>query len=116
MTYFIVEAPYEKCFDFFFQTEFGYPNFYRMTELLSSHERYSHLVLVAPYQTKEPEIVAKIAERVEKLGIHYLPFGEHLETAFSFDPSGSVQIHPDFKETLNHKVLEFLEKRSAQAS
>jgi len=107
MTYFIVEAPYEKCFDFFFRTELGYPNFYRMTELLSNYDHYQHLVLLAPYQTKEPATLEKIAERADLLGMKWMQFGNNLETAFSFGLEGKVQMHPQFKEALHHALVEF---------
>lgn len=108
MAYFIVDAPYEKCFDLFFQTELGYPNFYRMTELLPSSEQYHNLTLVAPYQCKEPSVINKIAEKVNGLGIPHLLFGEGLDTAFAFDSEGKLDIHPQFKQALSHAVNEFL--------
>ncbi|MBN9286395.1 MAG: hypothetical protein BGO43_12480 [Gammaproteobacteria bacterium 39-13] len=111
MTYFIVEAPYDKCFDIFFQNELGYPNFYRMTELLSGEEKYDNLTLVAPYPTKEPTILDKITERVNNLGMSCVQFGDDLETAFSFDMEGKMQIHPQFKQALHHAVTEFLDTR-----
>jgi len=97
MTYFIVETPYEKCFDIFFKTELGYPNFYRMTELLSVEEQYHNLTLIAPYPTKEPSTLENIHERANALGVKYLPFGEELDTAFAFDHTGTLQINPLFK-------------------
>lgn len=111
MTYFIVEAPYDKCFDIFFQNELGYPNFYRMTELLSSEEAYDNLTLVAPYPTKEPGILDKITQRVNTLGVTCVQFGDDLETAFLFDTEGKLQIHPQFKQALHHAVVEFLDTR-----
>jgi hypothetical protein len=108
MTYFIVEAPYDQCFELFFQNELGYPNFYRMTELLSSDEAYQNLTLLAPYPTKERSILEKISERVNALNMKCIVFGEDLETAFSFDMEGKLQIQPQFKQALNHAVGEFL--------
>lgn len=115
MTYFIVEAPYEQCFDLFFQTELGYPNFYRMTELLAPLEQYSNLTLVAPYQIKENEVLEKISEKVNRLGVKHRHFGEGLETAFAFDQEGMLQIHPHFKEALHQAVSEFLSTDSSAA-
>ncbi|MBS0288958.1 MAG: hypothetical protein JSS07_02825 [Proteobacteria bacterium] len=107
MTYFIVEAPYDKCFDIFFRNELGYPNFYRLTELLPSHEAYQNLTLVAPFPTKEPTILEKISQRVNTLGMKYYPFGENLDTAFLFDAEGQLQINPQFKQALSHAVIQF---------
>ncbi len=108
MTYYIVEAPYDKCFELFFDNDLGYPNFYRLTELLSSDEAYQNLTLLAPYPTKEPPILEKIAERVATLGMKNMPFGENVETAFLFDPEGQVQISEPFKQALNLAVNQFL--------
>ena|SRR5437762_3914419 len=108
MSYFIVEAPYEQCFDLFFQTELGYPNFYRMTELLAPLEQYSNLTLVAPYEIKEESTFQKISEKVNRLGVKHHHFGEGIETAFAFDQEGKLQIHPHFKEALHQAVSEFL--------
>ncbi|MFI5344119.1 MAG: hypothetical protein ACHQUC_07860 [Chlamydiales bacterium] len=110
MTYFIVEAPYEKCFDLFFKDELGYPNFYRMTELLPLQKEYAALTLVAPYQSKEAEVLAKIVDKVNTLGMKCLSFGEDLETHFAFDPTGALQVDPQFKERLTHKAAEFMLK------
>lgn len=114
MTYFIVETPYEQCFDIFFKDELGYPNFYRMTELLSSPE-HAHLTLVAPYPTKEAAVLDKIHQKISKLGVKCLSFGEELDTAFAFDQEGVLQVHPQFKATLTHKVGEFLATHQLQA-
>lgn len=107
MTYFIVNAPYEKCFDFFFQQELGYPNFYRMSELISSDEQYQDLVLLSPYPSKEPSVLGKILDKVNSLEVKCLPFGEGLETAFTFDETGKLQIHPQFEASLIEALSEF---------
>ncbi|MBS0286403.1 MAG: hypothetical protein JSR17_03855 [Proteobacteria bacterium] len=109
MTYYIVEAPYDKCFELFFQNELGYPNFYRLTELLSADEAYQNLTLLAPYPTKEPNVLEKISQKVSTLGMKYVPFGENLETAFAFDMEGHVEINPQFKQALNLAVTQFLQ-------
>lgn len=108
MTYFIVDAPYEKCFDIFFKNELGFPNFYRMNELLPVQEEYSNLTLVAPYQTKEPIVLEKISAKIDTMGVKCLQFGADLETAFAFDDEGKVLIHPQFRQALHHAVAEFL--------
>jgi hypothetical protein len=108
MTYFIVEAPYEKCFDIFFQNDLGFPNFYRITELLPPQEAYSHLTLIAPYQTKEPSVLERISSKVSKLGMKSLQFGENVDTAFSFDGTGKLHIHPQFEQALHQAVKEFI--------
>jgi hypothetical protein len=110
MAYFIVEAPYDQCFDIFFQQDLGYPNFYRMTELLSAEAAYHNITLVAPYPTKERTILDKITRRVNSLGMKCLRFGEDLDTAFSFDKEGKMQIHPDFRQALHHAMSQFLLK------
>lgn len=108
MTYFIVNAPYEKCFEIFFQNELGFPNFYRMTELLSMDEKYNDLILLAPYQTREPSVLDKISEKVNTLGMKYVQFGNDVETGFLFDEQGMLQIHPQFKQLLHETVVAFL--------
>jgi len=113
MTYFIVEAPYEKCFDLFFQDELGYPNFYRMSELVPHQEQYTHLTLVAPYQTKEPPVLEKITAKVNTLGMKCLQFGDGVETAFAFDSEGKLNIHPQFKQALHLALTEFQHLKSA---
>jgi len=110
MTYFIVDAPYERCFELFFQDELGYPNFYRMTELLADELDYQDLTLLAPYPTKAPTIMKRISERADHLGIKCVPFGETLETAFVFDPSGHLLLPAPFKEALQFAVAQFLGK------
>jgi hypothetical protein len=85
-----------------------------MTELLSAHEQYHNLTLIAPYQTKEPSVLNKIVEKVNHLGIGHLPFGEGLDTAFSFDGEGQLQIQPQFRQALNHAVTEFLVNKNPQ--
>lgn len=107
MTYFIVEAPYEKCFDLFFKDELGYPNFYRLNELLPHDEQYQQLTLVAPYPKKEPALLEKIAETVKTKGMKYHTFGDTLETAFSFEPQGRAQVQPHFQAALHQAVSEF---------
>lgn len=107
MVYFIVETPYEKCFDLFFKDELGYPNFYRMTELLSKQEDYQDLVLIAPPVAQNPNIPDILIEKVDKLGVKYHRFGHDLQTAFKFHTDGMVQTQPDFKEALSQAVNEF---------
>ncbi len=108
MTYFIVEAPYDKCFELFFQNDLGYPNFYRLTELLSSNEAYQNLTLLAPYPSKEPSVLEKISQKVQSLDMKSFSFGDNLETAFSFDGEGQLQINPQFKQALDLAVTQFL--------
>jgi hypothetical protein len=116
MAYFIVEAPYDKCFDIFFQNELGYPNFYRMTELLTSDEAYQNLTLVAPYPSKENTVLEKISERVNALNMKCIQFGENLETAFSFDNEGKCELQPQFKQALHLAVVEFLTSQAQPPS
>ncbi len=108
MTYYIVEAPYDQCFELFFHNDLGYPNFYRLTELLSRDEAYQNLTLLAPYPTKEPPVLEKIAQKVTTLGVKHIHFGENVETAFLFDTEGQVQISEPFKAALNIAVNQFL--------
>ncbi len=90
----------------------GYPNFYRLTELLSTQDEYQNLTLLAPYPTKEATILEKISERVNTLGMKHIPFGENLDTAFSFDTEGKLQINPQFKQALDSAVNTFLNHHS----
>jgi hypothetical protein len=106
MTYFIVNAQYDQCFTLFFKDELGYPNFYRITELLPSYNTHSDVVLVAPY-TKTTPIIEKMREKIHTLGIKYQPFGEELETAFVFDLEGKCRVHPLFKTALEHAIKNF---------
>ncbi|MGD9592437.1 MAG: hypothetical protein AB7V32_07950 [Candidatus Berkiella sp.] len=108
MTYFIVEAPYDKCFELFFDNDLGYPNFYRLSELLSSDEAYQNLTLLAPYPSKEAPILEKIAARVTGLGMKHFPFGDNVDTAFLFNTEGQLQISEPFKQALNLAVNQFL--------
>ncbi len=110
MTYYIVEAPYDKCFELFFLNELGYPNFYRLSELLSVDKAYENLTLLAPYPTREKPILDKISEKVISLGVKHIPFGENVDTAFSFDMEGQVQISEPFKQALNTAVSQFLQQ------
>jgi len=108
MTYFIVNATYDKCFDLFFKDELGYPNFYRLSELLPTQSQSQDLILVAPYQIKTKPVLDKIAERINTLGIKYHPFGEGLETAFVFEEDGKLSTHPLFRQALEEAVGTFL--------
>lgn len=111
MVYFIVETPYEKCFDLFFKDELGYPNFYRMTELLSHHEGYQDLVLIAPSPALKSNISDIFTQKVDKLGVKYHAFGQNLQTAFVFHTNGMVQTEPGFKEALTHALNEFIQQK-----
>lgn len=111
MTYFIVEAPYDKCFDFFFKDELGYPNFYRMNELLPAQEQYHDIILLAPDRNKLPHVLDNILEKMHTIGVKNLSFGEELDTPFVFNSEGTLQIHPTFKDTLHLKMNEFLQNR-----
>lgn len=111
MVYFIVKTPYEKCFDLFFKDELGYPNFYRMSELLSHHEDYQDLVLVAPSPAIKSKISELFTQKVDKLGVKYHSFGQDLQTAFTFHTDGMVQTEPDFKNALSHAVNEFIQQK-----
>lgn len=110
MVYFIVDAPYERCFELFFQDELGYPNFYRMTELLADEATYQDLTLLAPYPSKAPTIIKRIRERADHLGVRCEPFDETLETSFVFDPNGQLLLPAPFKEALHFAVTRFLGK------
>lgn len=110
MAYFIVDAPYERCFELFFQDELGYPNFYRMTELLGDELPYQQLTLLVPYPSKAPTIIKRIDERADKLGVKSVQFGEGLETAFVFDDRGQLILPAPFKEALRLAVDQFLGK------
>lgn len=110
MAYFIVDAPYERCFELFFQDELGYPNFYRMTELLSDEIPYQQLTLLVPYPSKAPTIIKRISERADSLGVKSVQFGEGLETAFVFDGSGQLLLPTPFKDALHFAVSQFLGK------
>lgn len=107
MVYFIVNTSYEKCFDLFFKDELGYPNFYRMTELLAKQEDYQDLVLIAPSVAHIPNISDIITQKVDKLGVKYHRFGQDLQTAFTFHSDGMVQTQPAFKEALSKAISEF---------
>ena len=110
MAYFIVDAPYERCFELFFQDELGYPNFYRMTELLNDEPAYQQLTLLVPYPSKAPTIIKRISERADNLGVKSVQFGEGLETAFVFDERGQLLLPTPFKEALHFAVNQFLGK------
>lgn len=108
MTYFIVEAPYEQCFDLFFKDECGYPNFYRLNELLPTHEQYAQLILLAPDPKIGQPHLHKISERLGERKVKCLSFGESLPTQFTFEPSGKLRTHPLFQEALDKAVQQFL--------
>lgn len=112
MAYFIVEVPYDKCFELFFQDELGYPNFYRMTELLSQDEVYQNLVLIAPPVAKDPQILDVLAQKADKLGMKYHQFGHQLQTGFTFHPDGMARTQPEFKETLSQAVSDFFDSHN----
>jgi hypothetical protein len=109
LTYFIVQAPYDKCFEFFFKDELGYPNFYRMNELLPAQEQYHDLVLLAPDRHKLPVVLENILQKMNAVGVKCLSFGEGLDTAFIFNQEGTLQIQPQFKDALDAKLAEFLQ-------
>ena len=94
--YLLVGSPYEQCFELFFKTELGYPNFYRVSELLLQ-DAPSTLTLIAP---QDPSSAARIEERAHLFGITYLTFGEGIKTTFVFDPSGKLQTTSLFLEAL----------------
>jgi len=108
MTYFIVEAPYEKGFDCFFKTEYGYPNFYRMTELLPTEQKYCQYILLAPNQMCSQEIIDKISEQARTLGFRYVSFGTGLSTTFVFNSEGHLHTSEQFKESLTAAVAHFV--------
>ncbi|MCS5712685.1 hypothetical protein [Candidatus Berkiella aquae] len=108
MAYFIVDTPYEQCFEIFFKDELGYPNFYRMTELLNDEPLYRPLTLLVPYPSKAPTIIQRLSEHAQQLGIKCMPFGQELETPFVFDECGQLLLPMHFKEALCFAVNEFL--------
>jgi hypothetical protein len=108
MTYFIVETPYEKCFELFFKNELGYPNFYRLTEFFPDESNYEDLTLIAPTIHQDPLCLEKIEQKALKSQIRYHPFGDNLETSFSFDEGGKLNTLPIFEEALRRAVLNFL--------
>lgn len=114
MTYFIVHAPYEKCFDLFFQDELGFPNFYRLTELLADQngldpdlEQLTEFTVLAPFPEKSEKILEKISHRMQSCGVKNLPFGTNLETEFAFDIHGKLQTHAQFKQALHQATHSF---------
>lgn len=110
MAYFIVDTPYDQCFELFFKDELGYPNFYRMTELLSDKAAYQQLTLLVPYPSKAPSIIQRLSEHASQLGVKYMPFGQELNSAFIFDEVGQLMLPMPFKEALQFAVDEFLRK------
>lgn len=106
MLYFIVETPYEKCFELFFQDELGYPNFYRMSELINA-EASSELVLITPLVKDVDDFSKKIIKKIDGLGVRYHAFGEGLETQFIFHDDGKVRTEPHFQRALSDAVQTF---------
>ena len=100
MLYFIVETPYEKCFELFFKDELGYPNFYRLNELINSHELHPDLVLISPPASVSTDFSDKIIQKVDGLGMRYHAFGQDLETDFVFHHDGKIRTKPDFQKAL----------------
>lgn len=111
--YFIVEATYDDCFKYFFQDELEYPSFYRMSELLGDAEPYQGLILLVPYIHPENDILTKIQGRISELGLKSYGFGKDLETTFTFDPQGQVQIQPLFKQALELAFTEYSKLHTA---
>lgn len=106
MVYFIVETPYENCFEVFFKDELGYPNFYRMTELLAQ-DQYQNLVLLAAVDP-HPTLIESLSKKASENGIKYLTFGEGLQTQFTFHTDGMIQTHPEFQSALNKAIHQFM--------
>lgn len=109
MLYFIVETPYEKCFELFFQDELGYPNFYRMSELITpkSASGSSELVLIAPLTSDLDDFSNKIIKKVNGLGVRYHAFGKGIKTQFTFHDDGKVRTEPRFQQALSDAVQAF---------
>lgn len=108
MTYFIINAPYEQCFEWFFKDEYGYPNFYRLNELLASDEQYEPLILLAIDSQSNPLPSGKISEKAAQMGLKYLSFGDKIETRFTFDEQGKLRTHPLFQEALDKAIQQYL--------
>ena len=111
--YFIVEATYDDCFKFFFLDELAYPSFYRMSELLGDAVPYQSLILLVPYIHPENDVLAKIHDRIQELGLKSYAFGKDLETTFTFDSEGQVQIQPLFKQALELAFTEYSKLHAA---
>jgi hypothetical protein len=107
MLYFIVETPYEKCFELFFKDELGYPNFYRMNELVNSKEEYPDLILITPTKADSKDFSEKILQKVSGMGIRYHTFGKDLQTDFTFHQDGKFQTKPDFQIALSDAIQAF---------
>ncbi len=105
MTYIIVETPYEKCFDLFFKNELGYPNFYRLTELLPDQAPRENLILIAPSSpTQDAQALQRIKQKISDLQIQHCFFGENIETTFYFDTKGKLNTQSQFQEALREAV------------
>lgn len=107
MLYFIVETPYEKCFELFFKDELGYPNFYRLNELINSQEAYPDLILITPSSTGTDDFSEKIIQKVDNLGMRYHTFGKGLQTEFIFHHDGKVHTQPQFQKALSDAIQTF---------
>lgn len=111
MHYFIVQAPYEKCFALFFRDELGYPNFYRMTELLPSLQAYSDLILLAPSSAyPHHDHSQKILQTLNTLGMPYHSFGHGSPTSFTFGLNGRCNIAELFEKNLSEAIHAFKNK------
>lgn len=100
MTYFIIKAPYEQCFEWFFKDEYGYPNFYRLNELVATNEQYESFIILA----LDAPHCGKISKKVADMGLKALSFGEQIETQFTFDETGKLKTHPSFQAALDEAL------------
>lgn len=105
MTYILVDTPYEKCFDLFFKNELGYPNFYRLQELLPDENQA--LVLIAPSSpTPEGEALHRIQEKIAENDINHCLFGENIATTFFFE-HGQLKTQSQFQLALKEALRQF---------
>lgn len=108
MLYFIIETPYEKCFELFFKDELGYPNFYRMSELITQNEPHPELILITPPpSSNSSDFSDKIIQKVDQLGIRYHSFGEGIQTQFIFHHDGKVRTEAHFQQALSDAIQNF---------
>jgi len=110
--YLLVESSYEQCFELFFKTELGYPNFYRVSELLLQ-DAPSMLTLIAP---QDASSAARVEERAHLLSVTYLAFGEGIKTTFVFDPSGKLQTTSSFLEALQKAMGDLMTNTTLPSS
>ena len=106
--YCIIDVPYEKCFDYFFKPELGYPNFYRINELLPAPQPlYLHFTLLVPSSLSFLGAHKKIEEKAKSLNLASYSFEEKM-TTFHFNEEGRLQSSASFLTALEAALQAFI--------